>query len=54
MNFLMTKDLTTADTLRKNGFTELNKDGKYFVFVNNGKIDFSENKNIVYTNKINI
>lgn len=53
MNFIKTQDSSTADMLRLEGFQELPKEGRFFVFVNKtGKQDFSENKKIVYTNKL--
>lgn len=55
MNFVKTQDSSTADMLRAEGFQELPKEGKFFVFVNQpGKYDFSENKKIIYTNKLSI
>lgn len=54
MNFVKTQDFNTAELLRKNGFQELNKEGNFFVFVNNGKMNFSDNKKIVYTDKLSI
>lgn len=52
MNFVKTQDVETAKLLRQSGFQEINKEGNFFVFVNNGKLNFSDNKNIVYTNKL--
>jgi len=52
MNFVQTDDESTADTLRKLGYTEIGKQGSLFCFVNDGKAAFSEEvKNTVeYTN----
>lgn len=54
MNFIKTQDSSTADILRKEGFQELPKEGKFFVFINNGKLNFSDDKTIVYTDKLSI
>lgn len=53
-NFIQTQDEGTAIQLRSLGFTELPKQGSFFVFINDGKTDFSaeEKKKMVYTNKI--
>lgn len=53
MNFVKTKDVETANKLRKAGLTELKKEGNFFVFISDGKQNFANNKNIVYTNKLN-
>lgn len=53
MIFLKTQNPTTADKLRKMGFQELNKEGNFFVFINKtGKLDFANDKTIVYTDKL--
>lgn len=52
MNFIKTSDENTAKMLRAEHFQELSKEGKFFVFLNNGTQKFSDNKNIVYTNKL--
>lgn len=54
MNFLKTQDVGVANELRSSGLQELPKEGKFFVFINNGKQQFADNKNIVYTNKLNV
>lgn len=54
MNFVKTKNPDTAQMLRDLGFQEMNKEGNFFVFINNGKLNFAENKNIVYTDKMSI
>lgn len=54
MNFLKTVNENTADKLRSAGFQELPKEGKFFVFINNGKLNFSDDKTIVYTDKLSI
>lgn len=55
MNFIKTKDLSTAELLRSYGFVELSQEGKFFVFINDGREVFSaeEKQNMVYTNKLN-
>lgn len=54
MNFVKTQDEQTAKILRDAGFQELNKEGNFFVFINNGKLNFSDNKNVIYTNIISM
>lgn len=51
-NFIQTQDEGTAIQLRSLGFTELPKQGSFFVFINDGKANFSseEKKKMVYTN----
>lgn len=53
MNFIRTQDDNVADYLRLNKYTELPKQGKFFVFLNDGKATFSETvkKKIVIDNK---
>lgn len=52
--FIKTADAVVAAELRGNGYQELNKEGKYFVFLNNGNMKFSEEsrKKFVYTDKM--
>ena len=54
MNFIKTQDLSTAERLRELGFVELSKEGKFFVFISDGREVFSaeEKQNMVYTNKL--
>lgn len=56
VNFIKTNSEETASTLRSLGYTELNKQGAFFCFLNDGKQDFSKehitNNTIIYTNKI--
>lgn len=54
MNFLKTSDESTAKLLRDSGLQELPKEGLFFVFINNGKMNFSDNKNVIFTNKLNM
>ena len=55
-NFIKTSDAELAQTLRLQGFKELKKLGKFFVFINNGKTNFSseQEKRLVYTNKMEV
>lgn len=55
-NFIQTRDEGTAIQLRSLGFTELPKQGSFFVFINDGKANFSseEKKKMVYTNIISV
>ena len=54
--FIRTKDEETKNILLKNGFELLNKEGSYYIFINNGKVNFSEEvqKEIFYTDKLNV
>ena len=53
-NFIKTQDENTALELRKT-LKELPKEGSFFVFINeSGKLDFAEDKTLVYTNKLSI
>ena len=55
-NFIKTSDAKLADELRASGFKELKSQGKFFVFLNNGKATFSssEEKKLVFTNKMEV
>ena len=55
-NFIKTQDVSTSQELKRLGFTELPKQGSFFVFINDGKADFSaeEKKKMVYTNIISV
>lgn len=53
MNFVKTNCEETAKLLRKS-LQELPKEGSFFVFINDGKQNFADNKKIVYTNKLNL
>ena len=50
-NFIRTSDATVAEELKKNGFTEMSKEGNVYVFINDGKANFSEDtkKKIAYS-----
>lgn len=52
--FIKVQDISTAEQLRSMNFTELPKEGSFFVFLNNRTINFSEEdkKKIIYTNKL--
>lgn len=54
--FIKTQDAELANTLRTLGFKELKSQGKFFVFINNGKVNFSaeEKKKLAYTNKMEV
>lgn len=54
MNFIKTLSETTASELRNLGFQELPKEDEFFVFINNDKLFFSDEKNIIRTNKLNL
>lgn len=51
-NFVKTSNSEMAEKLRQSRFTELPKEGNFFVFINDGKMLFEENKETIYTNKI--
>jgi len=53
-NFVKTESKSVRDELRTAGFTELPMQGKFYVFVNDGKLDFSaeEKKEMLFTNKM--
>lgn len=55
-NFVKTSDSDTAAKLKASGFTEVSKEGEFYVFLNDGKQNFSEdeNKNVIYTNILNM
>lgn len=53
-NFIRTSDIETAERLRKI-YNEVSQDGKYFVFVNDVTMKFSndiDQSKISYTNKL--
>lgn len=54
--FIKTQDAELANTLRTLGYKELKEQGKFFVFINNGKVNFSteEKKKLIYTNKMEV
>lgn len=54
--FIKTQDAELANTLRTLGYKELKEQGKFFVFINNGKVNFSteEKKKLMYTNKMEV
>jgi len=56
MNFIKTSDAELASELRASGYKELKSQGKFFVFLNNGKTNFSDdqNKKMVITNKMEV
>ena len=56
MNFIKTYDEELAKELRLSGYKELKKQGKFFVFVNNGTLHFSaeQSKKMIKTNKLEV
>ena len=56
MNFIKTSDTELANELRASGYKELKSQGKFFVFLNNGKANFSaeQSKKMVLTNKMEV
>lgn len=54
-NFILTSDEFTKDLLLAEGFTLLGKEGNKWRFINNGRMNFSdeESKKITYTNMYN-
>ncbi len=49
--FILTQEETTAELLKKDGFTFKGKQGKTYLFINDGKLTFSEAEHkLVYTN----
>lgn len=52
--FIKTSDEELAGALRACGYKELKKQGKFFVFLNSGKLNFTEQqkKNIIYSDKL--
>ena len=42
--------------LLENGFELLNKEGSYYIFINDGKVNFSKEvqKEVFYTDKLNV
>lgn len=54
--FVKTQDKELAEQLRKSGYKELKPQGKFFVFINDGKATFSneQTKKVVYTNKMEV
>lgn len=51
-NFIMTSDQHTAEILRNSGYKELPKQGQLFCFINDNKLMFSDNKNVVFSNNL--
>ena len=56
MNFIKTSDEELAKNLRMSGYKELKKQGKFFVFLNCGKLNFTEEqeKKLIRTNKMEV
>lgn len=54
--FIRTRDEKTKQALKENGFQFLNQEGDYYIFLNDGKANFSEEvqKEVFYTDKLNV
>jgi len=54
--FIRTKDEKTKELLIENGFELLNKEGSYYIFINDGRVNFSDEvqKEVFYTDKLNV
>jgi len=54
--FIRTQDEATKNLLLKCGFTFLNKEGNFYIFLNDGKVSFSEDvrKEVFYTDKLSM
>ena len=52
--FIFTSDKETADKLIEEGFVCIEKSNDGWKFINDQNINFSDNKNIAYTNKLNM
>lgn len=53
--FILTQEDSTAELLKKDGFTYRGKQGKTHVFINDGRITFSEKEHkMVYTNILSV
>lgn len=55
-NFIRTSDENTAKLLEESGFTFLHKEGTFSIFLNDCKMNFSDDikKEILYTNMMNM
>lgn len=55
-NFIKTSAPNVAEELKANGFTLVSKEGEMYVFLNDGKANFSdESKNqVIYTDILHI
>ena len=53
--FILTQEEQTAELLKKSGFTFKGKQGKTFLFINDGMLNFStEEHRVVYTNILSV
>lgn len=53
MHFVKTSDTEVANELRKNNYTELSKQGEFFVFINEpSKQKTFDEKKVIYTNNL--
>jgi len=54
-HFIQTSDEKVAEELRKNGYTELSRQGKFFVFINEAtKNKTFDEKKIIYTDILSV
>lgn len=51
-NFIMTTNLDTANRLKCLGFNLLSDSENKWIFMNDGKITFSEMPDVIFTNKL--
>lgn len=55
-NFIKTSDISTAETLQKLGFQQVDKQGSIYTFLNTGTLQFSDNdidkSKIQYSNNL--
>lgn len=52
-HFIKTKDEAVAEEIRKEGYTELSKEGDVFVFINEAKKNQTfDKKKVIYTDNI--
>ena len=54
--FIRTQDENIKELLLNNNFTFLNKEGDFYIFVNDGNAKFSDSvrNEIYYSNKLNV
>ncbi len=53
--FILTQEESTAELLKKDGYTFKFKQGKTFLFLNDGNMTFSENEHkVAYTNILSV
>lgn len=52
MKFIMTQDEETANKLNSLGFTLVQKQGNIWTFLNDEKLHYSKDENMVLTNQL--